>query len=122
LKHSALLTVRKKFDNVLDLYFYVSVNHPDELPVTDSKAKASQLSIANLMNDLDGRLPWNMPVCVTSKCSIPSRRTLRNFIKQLRIVVQHEVQYIPEEVRLNNLSPLVHVIVCLVLTHFYVVL
>lgn len=53
---------------------------------------------ANLQNDLDKKLDWTMPVCVTSRSSTNPPKTLRGFIKKLRDVLEHEYEFIPDEV------------------------
>ncbi|CAO2149039.1 unnamed protein product [Urochloa humidicola] len=60
LKHSALLTVRKKFDNVVHLDFHVSLNYPD-MKTGPEGLKIEELCIANLSSDLDRNLFWRMP-------------------------------------------------------------
>ncbi|KAL6870658.1 hypothetical protein ACP4OV_014506 [Aristida adscensionis] len=99
LKHSALLTVREKFDNVLALNFHVSVNHEIKTNQTrnQTELKALEICATNIENDLDRMLYWQMPHCVSSRCKKPEPKTLRGFIAQLRTVIEHEVVFIPEE-------------------------
>ncbi|TVU25241.1 hypothetical protein EJB05_27731, partial [Eragrostis curvula] len=117
LKHNALLTVRKKFKNILSLYLHVELNHPpkkldqslneeqsqnqqSQIPKKDQNQgrywiTVSEICAAYLQAILDKRLTWNIPNWI--KCSTP--KTLKGFIKQMRIIIQHEVSYIPEEMR-----------------------
>ncbi|XP_062224709.1 uncharacterized protein LOC133923414 [Phragmites australis] len=99
LKHSALLTVRKKFKNVLALYFHLSLNYQSEPNQSQNQKefKVSDICAANLKNDLDKRLYWEIPSWVSKRCSTHPLKTLRGFITQLRNIIEHEVGYIPDE-------------------------
>jgi len=101
MKHSALLTVRKKFENVLAFYLHISLNYPKKHAQSQNNnvLKVSELCVANLENDLDRILSWTTPGWTHARRGLPiSTKTLRGFVNQLRIFIEHEVFFIPEEV------------------------
>ena len=104
MKETALLTVRKKFENVLAFYLHISV-HCQKKPnqsqnKNDNDLNVSKLCAANLEDDLDRRLHWTTPGWTQGLGrGVPiSTKTLRGFVNQIRIFIEHEIFYIPEEV------------------------
>lgn len=99
LEHSALLTVRKKFKNVTTLFLHVQLNYKKVAPQGKRKPlKVSEICTNNLETDLDRDMAWEVPKWVSHRCSTSPVKSLRGFINQLRVLVQHEVQYMPDEV------------------------
>lgn len=104
MKDTALLTVRKKFENVLAFCRHISVHCQKKPNQSQNKngndLKASELCAANLEDDLDRRLPWTTPGWTQLRGhGLPiSTKTLRGFVNQIRIFIEHEILYIPEEV------------------------
>ncbi|TVU25240.1 hypothetical protein EJB05_27730 [Eragrostis curvula] len=110
LKHSALLTVRKKFQNVLELNFHISVYYPEESNQDKSnedeskdELDVSELCAANLNTYLDKKLVWSTPGWMNAPVT---KQTLRGFVKQLRIVFEHEVKHIPPKLTKEDISQL----------------
>ncbi|KAK3137672.1 hypothetical protein QOZ80_5BG0455610 [Eleusine coracana subsp. coracana] len=102
LKHSALLTVRKKVQNALALNFYISVSYPHDPSQSRSEVNltASEICVDNLESDLDKKLVWNTPACATAQ---GVQQTLRGFVKYLRTIFEHESKFVPPELTMKDI-------------------
>jgi hypothetical protein len=100
MENCALLTVRKKFENVLTFYLYISIHCQPKPNQNQNILKVSELRADNLVDTLDRSLSWTVPgwTEMRGRGSPISTKTLRGFVKQIRIFIEHEIFYIPEEV------------------------
>ncbi|KAL6659657.1 hypothetical protein ACP70R_002486 [Stipagrostis hirtigluma subsp. patula] len=126
LKQSALLTVEKKFENILSLNTY-SLTHckqvsqlPSVIPKDNLHSKAEdnatvmeQLrsnyldeanAIASFKNVLDSDVGWiaRIPAWISTRMGelgfkVPKQDTLREFTWQIRCLIQHANKYPPPE-------------------------
>ncbi|TVT96911.1 hypothetical protein EJB05_57877 [Eragrostis curvula] len=88
LRHCALLTVRKKFDNVLIFYFYTEVYWP----------KDGTQGIVGAPAWLDDVFYWKSERAWLQTASLSNPPdTYRGFAKSLRHVVEHEVDFLTPE-------------------------
>ncbi|XP_044978160.1 uncharacterized protein LOC123445260 [Hordeum vulgare subsp. vulgare] len=96
LKHYSLLTVREKFQNILCLQQYVSLNL--KVPQTESRYLiASDLSLQTLEENLDRKHHWAILPFVNRTTEKGTIKTLRGFIYSLRTIIEHEVRYLTPE-------------------------
>lgn len=111
LKQSALLTVQEKFDNVLHLWRYVSVNcQPKVKEVSgqehlqnqstvqnvlpgNSKKKYTLVDYLDLEDTASQRPEW---IDIIRRGASP--KTFRELLDEIRDILEHEDEYIPSSV------------------------
>ncbi|XP_048551643.1 uncharacterized protein LOC125545768 [Triticum urartu] len=101
LKHHALLTVREKFENILSLNQYISLNLKE--PQEESEYLiVSDLSLQTLEENLDRKHYWDILSFVHPTSVSGVTDTLRGFIYSLRTIIEHEVRYLTPELLEEN--------------------
>lgn len=120
LKHSSLLTVRKKFENVLSLNTYTSshLKIASPLPNNPTKVKVDSLAVQNYCDPSDkaktlasfknlldcdvewksGTPLWLIKRIVELGFQLPKHDTLREFLWEVRCFIEHENDYVIKEV------------------------
>lgn len=102
LKHSALLNVREKFENIIALNLFILV-HVKSQPQVPSGDPEKDKIISELVKFMNASLQWAkaMPHWITqsSNYQAPTTETGLSFIDGLRDLFEHENEYIPEKVR-----------------------
>ncbi|KAL6659848.1 hypothetical protein ACP70R_002677 [Stipagrostis hirtigluma subsp. patula] len=128
LLHSALLCVRVKFDNILALHTFASkhckeVTHPGDIPKANIHCSASDQDntmaieqlfcdsldknkiIASLEKILDYDVGWKEKVpkwmserIVEAGFQLPAMNTFRQFLWEIRCLIEHENKYVPPEI------------------------
>lgn len=120
LKHSSLLTVRKKFENVLSLNTYTLSHHKIASPLANNptKVKVDSMAVQNYCNpsdkaktlasfknlldcDVDWKSdapPWLIKKIGELGFQLPKQDTLREFLWEVRCLIEHENDYVIKEV------------------------
>lgn len=117
LEHSAMRSVRDKFDNVLALNTFVLLHckSQDETPsgpctISSSPSQADcqadrEKSITLLKDRLNTNVDWisQLPTWIRKRIlelgfDLPTKNTFQGFIWNLRCLIEHENKYIPPEV------------------------
>ncbi|KAL5204038.1 hypothetical protein ABZP36_008909, partial [Zizania latifolia] len=94
LRHCALFSVREKFEKVLSLWMHVSIKCKPKLvqPLEASKLTYTLEEYLDLRSIESKRPPW-----IDNKRRTPSPKTLRQLLDEIRDMIQHEIEYIPQE-------------------------
>uniref|UniRef100_A0A0E0BJI5 Uncharacterized protein n=1 Tax=Oryza glumipatula TaxID=40148 RepID=A0A0E0BJI5_9ORYZ len=102
LKHSALLNVREKFENIIALNLFILV-HVKNQPQVPSGDPEKDKIISELVKFMNASLQWAkaMPHWITQRSNYqaPTTETGLSFIDGLRDLFEHENEYIPEKVK-----------------------
>ncbi|KAF0895053.1 hypothetical protein E2562_006770 [Oryza meyeriana var. granulata] len=95
LQQSAFLTVREKFERVLSLWKFVSVNCKPELIHQLDKSKDTY----TLTEFLDVSSSRSIrPLWIDRGRRTPALKTLRELLNEFRDIIEHEIEYISPEV------------------------
>ncbi|XP_015697910.1 uncharacterized protein LOC102700662 isoform X1 [Oryza brachyantha] len=106
LDHSSLLTVRKKFDNVLLFDFYTKTHWTKEYTQAhDSTEAVSTVKGVQAPEWLDEEFNWrsHRPSWIFARCLTDPPNTYRGFSQFIRHLIQHEVDFLSPQL-INEIS------------------
>ena len=114
MKHSAVLTVRQKFDNVLALNLDVSLHYKPKGPEQSSTVSAKTQSSTDLAQEQSTVKPqesYNLEEFldvihmeaqreewIENRRKVKHPTTFRELLNDFRDMLEHEIEYIPPEV------------------------
>lgn len=97
LDHSALLTVRKKIENMLVFDFHAMTHWPKEgIQAQDSTQAASMMQNVQAPEWLDASFNWSStrPSWIFAASLTDPPNTYRGFSRMIRHLIEHEVDFL----------------------------
>lgn len=100
LKQSALLTPRQKFENILSLNLFISVNSSDNFVSLLMRSPEKRHAVTELMSFMQDQTNWcsKIPTWISNvpEHNVRSDSSGKEFISWLRYIIEHEFLYVPQ--------------------------